>query len=70
MPPCTLFTMPREIYGYTVLSIETALLRDKAICFGTLHCTTVYKTKTLKSKFCFKFYPKCHLKSTSKLTLC
>ena len=76
MPPRTLVTMPREIYGYTVpvdknslVPCNSTLSRNKAICFCTLYCTTAYKNRTLKSKFCFKFYPKCHFKSASELTL-
>ena len=56
--------MPREVFGYTVLSIKTAVLRG-----NVGYCTTVYKNRTLKSRFCFKFYPKCHLKNASELTL-
>ena len=54
MPPSTLVTMPREIHGYTVLSIKAALLRDnvlystfssnKVIVF--VHCTVQQCTKT------------------------
>ena len=48
MPPRTLVTMPREIYGYTVLSIKTALLCDNHVTRVSVfvHCTVQQCTKT------------------------
>ena len=50
MPPRTLVTMPREIYGYTVLSIKTALLRDNHLTrlpvSVFVHCSVQQCTKT------------------------